>query len=215
MGDGHKNGTTHAYGRVPFEAICTGAIRSLDCTAAKIYIVLCAHTNADWTSRPSIKRLAALAGCSSRTVSRAIQRLEAARLVVVQRPRGGHRASRYLLVSSPFSSASVRACNPAAGFPGVTTRCQCLEARGDTPARHASLYRGDTTLSPLGGEGGHPARHPDGQGCQTEGLEVTNQGSRGDTLGVLRTDEQKNRATGGAEAFSAYLRARGSSDESN
>ncbi len=93
------------YGVVPYDPVESGAVAGMTPADAKVYLVLCAHVRSKtWDANPSIARLAELAGMSSRSVYRAVSRLEKTGLLIVTSGGGRGHTSTYRLTGNGDSN---------------------------------------------------------------------------------------------------------------
>lgn len=114
------------FGRIPTDAVTSGALSQLPRVAVLTYIALCVHVDPDWTARPSIRRLARIVGASDRHVRRSLRALVDAGLVAVDRRKG--RPSMYtILPSGPSRTPDIQMSGLSAppvanpGHPDVRT----------------------------------------------------------------------------------------------
>jgi len=89
------------YGIVPYGPVNSGAVARMKPADAKVYLVLCAHVRSKaWEANPSIARIAELTGMSSRSVFRAVNRLEETGLLIVTSGGGRGHTSTYRLTGN-------------------------------------------------------------------------------------------------------------------
>jgi len=88
------------FGRVPYAMVDSGAIASLRPSAARVYLVLLAHTDINWRARVGQRRLAGLAGVQNGTASSAVRELRSAGLIRFTN-EGRGRAFSYEISTNP------------------------------------------------------------------------------------------------------------------
>lgn len=118
------------WGRVPRGPVAAGLLARAGPTAAAVYLVLCSHAGADWAARPSVGRLATLAGLSRRAVQRALARLADLGLVSMAAGGGRGHASSYTIhpeagaetahEGAPFTAQKAHVGAPFTGEKGRT-----------------------------------------------------------------------------------------------
>jgi len=96
-----------SWGRFPFWLVNSGVWAALKPADRAVFGVIAAHTGRDWASRPSLTRIADLAGLKRGTVCVAIQRLEAGGIIDVERGGGRGNANTYRLVINGLRRGTV------------------------------------------------------------------------------------------------------------
>jgi hypothetical protein len=99
-------GESVQFGRVPYAIVASGAIGRLRPAAAKVYLVICSHSDQDWTAKVGVRRLAELSGYLVGTVSAAIGELRDAGLITVSAAANGQAYTYRLNRSAPAERLS-------------------------------------------------------------------------------------------------------------
>ncbi len=94
-------GESVQFGRLPSSVVAGGWVRRLSTTELRIYMVLASHADRTWNATPGIQRIAELTGVGERTVQRAVNSLQDARLIDIERGGGRRNTNRYTLNTSP------------------------------------------------------------------------------------------------------------------
>lgn len=114
-----------------------GWLAELGHTELKVALCIMNHANADGIAWPSVARIAATLGIAARNVQRAMQALEAKRIIAVLDAGGGRGKSAKRRIEVPTKttahSASVKTRNPGAGRQQTT-------AQGDAKPRRTAPY---------------------------------------------------------------------------
>lgn len=83
------------FGRIPYEMICAGVTKGMSRGAARVYLAIAAHANAEWVCRLSLPRLEELTGLSRPGVIISIECLEKIGAIDVQRGGGRGIANQF------------------------------------------------------------------------------------------------------------------------
>ena len=105
-----SSGDPIQFGRVPFAHIDAGAAASMKPADLRVYVVLCAHADHEWSACIGMRRIARLAGIHIGTASAAVGRLKVAGLIQTNNPGNGA-AYRYRIVadrSAPAERSTVQ-----------------------------------------------------------------------------------------------------------
>lgn len=141
------NISSFQFGRVPFAPINGGAVRDMKGADAMVYLVLCAHSNADGLASVGVRRMADLTDLETGSVSRATQRLVAAGSLKVVTARRGIRTTYQI----------VRTVHPSVNSDVATSAHTTVN--GSSLLRvHPSVNGGVGECSPVGYGGVHPRR---------------------------------------------------------
>ncbi len=146
-----------SFGIIPYKPVKAGAVARMKPADAKVYIVICAHASAKtWEARPGVGRMAELAGVTKRAVYGAIIRLEALRLIVVERSGGGRgHTSKYLLTGNserPFTLSEQVNSEPAfthSTIKGERARTERVNGRAVHIRNEQVLNRGEAAAPPV------------------------------------------------------------------
>lgn len=121
------------FGKVPYAMIASGAMQFLNRNDLAVYLVLAAHSDGrTWEARPSVNRIAFLAGVHVRSVPRIMRRLEEYGLIEIQRRGGRGICNVYTLVRDPER------------LKNAPSRVSMSPGSDDVPA----VYFGGTTQKP-------------------------------------------------------------------
>ena len=62
--------STPPFGRIPYNILTSGLLAQMKPADAKVYVAICAHGDQNYKARPSLNRIAEVAGIARRSVYR-------------------------------------------------------------------------------------------------------------------------------------------------
>jgi DNA-binding transcriptional ArsR family regulator len=124
-------------GVVPFDPIDKGLAARMKPADAKVYLVLCAHADANTlTAYPGVARLAELTGYTERAVQVALDRLRGLGAIVTEQGGGRNHMSKHRLLANPESPCALSTVETLnGGAPFQTGNPERRHTKGRTAAR--------------------------------------------------------------------------------